>query len=232
LKPNFRLTMTKLQRKYGVPPKPPADPWEFIARTAATYLVDDERARQTYASLVRKIGSTPAAVLDANPTAVKAAISGGGAFLDERVRKLTQSARLALDLFRGDLRQIAKIPTRDAKRMLRKFPGIGEPGADWILLIARRQRGVALESNGLRVIQRIGFAEEKNNYSASYRAAVDALESVAASATYDFLIEAHHLLRQHGKETCIRTGPRCEVCPVRNHCRYFALVSHGTLSDP
>jgi endonuclease-3 len=224
LKPKFRLIVTKLRRKYGVPPKPPADPWEIIARIAATYLVDDERVTETYESLVRKIGSTPEAVLDANPAAVKSAISGGGVFLEDRVRKLTQSARLALDLFRGDLKQIAKTPARDAKRMLRKFPGIGEPGADWILLLTRSQRGFALESNGLRVIQRIGFSEEKKNYSASYRAAVDALESIGASATYDFLIEAHQLLRQHGKETCVRTGPRCELCPIRKHCGYFASV--------
>jgi endonuclease-3 len=225
--------MTKLRRKYGPPPKPPADPWEIIARTAATYLVDDERVTQTYASLANRIGPTPADVLDANPTEVKAAISGGGAFLDDRVRKLTQSARLALDLFRGDLKQIVKIPPRDAKRMLRKFPGIGEPGADWILLVTRSQRGLALESNGLRVIQRIGFSDEQKNYSASYRAAVSALDSIANSPTYDFLIEAHQLLRQHGKQTCTRTDPRCEACPVRNHCRYFAmvystgLVTHG-----
>ena len=216
--------MTELRQKYGAPPKPSTNPWEIIARTAATYLVDDERVTETYASLVRRIGSTPEAVLNANPAAVKSAISGGGAFLDDRVRKLTQSARLALNLFRGDLKQIARIPRRDGKGMLRKFPGIGEPGADWILLVTRSQRGFALESNGLRVIQRIGFSEERKNYSASYRAAVDALERVAASATYDFLIKAHQLLRQHGKETCTRTGPRCELCPVRKHCRYFASV--------
>jgi endonuclease-3 len=224
LKPRFRLIVTKLRKEYGVPPKPPADPWEIIARTAATYLVDDDRVTETYESLVRKIGSTPEAVLDANPAPVKEAISRGGAFPDDRVRKLTQSARLALDLFRGDLRQMAKTPVRAAKRMLRKFPGIGEPGADWILLLTRSQRGFALESNGLRVIQRLGFSEEKKNYSASYRAAVDALEGIAASATYDFLIDAHQLLRMHGKKTCTRTGPQCERCPVRKHCRYFALV--------
>lgn len=227
LKPNFRLIVTKLRRKYGVPPKPPADPWEIIARTAASYLVDDERVTETYASLVSKIGSRPEAVLDANPAAVTTAISRGGAFLEDRVRKLTQSARLAVTLFQGDMRQLAKIPQRDAKRRLLKFPGIGEPGADWILLLTRSQRGLALESNGLRVIQRIGFSEEKKNYSASYRAAVGALESVAASGTYEFLIEAHQLLRQHGKETCTRTAPRCELCPVRKHCNFFASLVSG-----
>lgn len=226
-KPNFKLMVTKLRQKYGVPPNPPADPWETIARTAATYLVDDARVTETYASLVSKIGSTPEAVLDANPAAVKSAIGRGGAFLDDRVRKLTQSARLAVTLFQGDMRQVGTIPQRDAKRMLRKFPGIGEPGADWILLLTRSQRGLALESNGLRVIQRIGFSEEHKNYSASYRAAVDALESVAASATYDLLIEAHQLLRRHGKETCTRTAPRCEICPVRKNCDYFASVVSG-----
>lgn len=100
LKPNFKLLVTKLRQKYGVPPKPPADPWVVIARTAASYLVDDERVAETYGSLVSKIGSTPEAVLDANPADLKSAISRGGAFLDDRVRKLTESARLAVTLFK------------------------------------------------------------------------------------------------------------------------------------
>jgi endonuclease III len=232
LKPDFRLIVTKLRKEYGVPPKPPADPWEIIAKTAATYLVDDERATETYESLVRKVGSTPEAVLDANPAVVKAALTGGGMLLDNRVRKLTQSARLARDLFQGDLRQLAKTPALDAKRKLRKFPGIGEPGADWILLVGRSQRSFALESNGLRVVQRLGLSEEKKSYSASYRAAVTALDTIGASATFDFLIEAHQLLRVHGKKTCTRTSPGCERCPIQKHCLYFtSVVSRRTLTD-
>jgi hypothetical protein len=64
LKPSFRAIVTKLRQTYGVPPKPPADPWEIIAREAASYLVDDRRVAEIqngdyFASVViRKVAET------------------------------------------------------------------------------------------------------------------------------------------------------------------------------
>lgn len=85
---------------------------------------------------------------------------------------------------------------------------------------------LALESNGLRVLLRVGFAEEKKSYSASYRGVQQALAG-QLPADYDELIAAHQLLRQHGQELCKRTRPLCEGCPVREDCRYFQDLARG-----
>lgn len=78
-----------------------------------------------------------------------------------------------------------------------------------------------LESNGLRVLLRVGFAEEKKSYSASYRGVQQALSGQLPSG-YDALIAAHQLLRQHGQELCKRTRPLCEAgCPLTADCRYY-----------
>lgn len=80
---------------------------------------------------------------------------------------------------------------------------------------------LALESNGLRVLLRLGFAEEKKNYSASYRGVREALVGQLPSKC-DSLVAAHQLLRQHGQELCKRTRPLCEAeCPLTAECRYF-----------
>ena len=79
---------------------------------------------------------------------------------------------------------------------------------------------LALESNGLRVLVRLGFAEELKNYSATYRAAQEAVKD-QWKEDCDWLIGAHQLLRQHGQESCRRSEPLCNACPLTSRCRYF-----------
>ncbi len=76
---------------------------------------------------------------------------------------------------------------------------------------------MALDSNGLRVLCRVGFAEEQKNYSATYGLVQDAIRE-QLPRDYDSLIRAHQLLRQHGQELCKRSKPLCIECPVLHSC--------------
>jgi endonuclease-3 len=133
-------------------------------------------------------------------------------------------ARVALAEFDGDLTGVVQQPAAEAKRALRRFPGIGEPGAEKILLFSRSHPMLALESNGLRVVVRLGFSEEKKSYDATYRAAREALHRELAGVENDYawLIDAHQLLRRHGQELCKRSLPLCDPCPLRERCAYYA----------
>src|SRR4029077_2523911 len=111
---------------------------------------------------------------------------------------------------------------KEAKKALKKFPTIGDPGAEKILMFTRSHPVLSLESNGLRVLLRVGFAEEKKSYSASYRGVQEALAG-QFPADYDKLIAAHQLLRQHGQELCKRSQPLCAACPIKGDCRYFQM---------
>ena len=91
-------------------------------------------------------------------------------------------------------------------------------------MLTRSYPVLALESNGLRVLLRLGYAEEKKSYSASYRGVQEALAGQLPSG-YDGLIVAHQLLRQHGQELCKRTRPLCEAgCPLTAECHYFQTL--------
>ena len=115
------------------------------------------------------------------------------------------------------------LPLPKAKQALRKFPGIGEPSAEKILLFTRSYPVLGLDSNGLRVLVRLGFGEEKKSYTATYRSVQEAIHSQLVE-DYDWLISTHLLLRQHGKELCKTSPPVCEKCPVRKSCGYFKSV--------
>jgi endonuclease III len=113
-----------------------------------------------------------------------------------------------------------KLPFPKAKKALQTFPGIGESGAERILLFCHTHAVLALESNGLRVLLRLGFGEEKKSYSTTYRLVQKAVEE-GLEKEYSWLIQAHLLLRHHGQELCKRTKPECKKCPLAADCEFF-----------
>src|SRR5262249_44624403 len=127
---------------------------------------------------------------------------------------------IAAEDFGGNLKPILRLPLTEAKKALRKFPSIGEPGAEKILLFAGSHPVLALDSNGLRVVLRLGFGKEEKSYAKSYRSVQDALAPGLPLDTA-FLTEAHQLLRRHGQELCKTSHPKCEACPLNEQCAYY-----------
>jgi len=209
----------RLQAYYGQS-KPPklAGPWEMILWENVAYLADDDRRRQAFQTLKKRVGVRPEQILSASDEALLE-VTRHGIMAEQFADKLRKCARIALEDFDGDLDAVLKWPLPKARKALRKFPGIGEPGAEKILLFTRTQPVLALESNGLRVLLRVGYGEEKKGYSATYRLVQQAVEP-ELDRDYPWLIQAHLLLRRHGQESCRRTEPLCPECPLASGCEF------------
>jgi endonuclease III len=210
-----------LQKFYGQP-KPPkiTDPLDLILWENVAYLVDDEKRGKAFALLKKKVGTRAPQILKASDAQLEEATRLGGMLPEVRAQRLRQIAELAHWVFKDDLKSVLQKPLAEAKKALKKFPSVGDPGAEKILMLTRSYPVLALESNGLRVLLRLGFAEEKKSYSASYRGVQEALREQLPS-DFDSVIAAHQLLRQHGQEVCKRLQPLCEGCPLKQQCDYF-----------
>ena len=218
---DFADILKRLRECYGRP-KPPrvTRPLEMILFEMVAYLCDDAHRAATFAALKKRIGTKPQQLLSADEETLVEICRMGGIQPEHRARRIRMVAELALCDFGGDLRSVLKKPLKEAKKDLMKFPSVGEPGAEKILLFNRCHPVLALDSNGLRVLQRLGFAPALKNYSTAYRAAREALQDQLPKSC-DKLIEAHQLLRQHGKEICKTSRPLCDSCPFAPDCHYF-----------
>jgi endonuclease III len=216
----FSKVIHRLQSKYGRPKPPKSDPFELILWENAVYLLSDERREAAFEALRERVGLTPKAILAAPRATLLEIAKMGGMRPEVRVERLRTIARITLDQFQGDLRKVLKLPLKQAKKALQLYPNIGEPGAEKILLFTKSYAVLGLDSNGLRVLRRIGYGQECKNYSAIYHS-VD--EAVAREIGQDCtpLIKANQLLRQHGKERCKLNAPLCRICPVTNLCAYY-----------
>ena len=220
-----RLSLSRvvdaLAHYYGKP-DPPAvtDPFEMILWENIVYLANDERRAGAFDELRNKVGLRPSDIRKATDKALLS-VTGRGIVPENGVQKLRSAAEIAKEFFGDDLTSALKKPVPAAKRDLRKFPSIGEPTAEKILLFNHKLAALALDSNGLRVLVRLGFAPEEKSYQATYKGVQRAL-APQLPADCDALVRAHQLLRRHGQELCKRSNPQCVRCPLRAQCAFYA----------
>ena len=218
--------LTTLLRYYGRPLPPiSADPFQLILWEQVAYLVPDARRHAAFETLREQVGLTPVAILAAPIARLRAITRQGGAIApSDRAASMHKSAELVIARFDGDLANALDLPLAKARKALAKFPMIGEPGADKILAFTRTVRVLPLDSNALRVVQRLGFVAEAKDYRASYRQARSALAAELPKG-YPRLIAAAQILRRHGQELCRRSAPDCERCPLRSGCPFGRRIA-------
>jgi endonuclease III len=210
--------LDRLEALHGAPRRPlPKKALDWILWENCAYLVSDERRAAAYRALAKATGLRARGILSLPRERLLELAALGGMQPERRVAKLVTIAELVQESFDGDLEAVLALPEARARRALRRFPGIGAPGADKILLFTRTHALPVLESNGLRALVRLGLAEEGRSYAMTYRSAVGALAPHAGRGPA-WLIRAHQLLRRHGQVLCKNSAPLCDACPLADGC--------------
>lgn len=215
----LREAVARLEKYYGRPPRLPlSDPFELVLWECCAYLVDDARRAKVYTRLRKATRADPERLAAMARGALAELITAdGGMQPARRAEKLQRAANLVLDWGQTELHSLCRTDPAAARKLLKQFPGIGEPGADRILMITGSLKTLAPDSNGARVLCRLGFGKHDARYDRMYRSVVAATEPELPSAAPG-RIRAHQLLRQHGKSLCKVSAPRCRECPLAARC--------------
>jgi endonuclease-3 len=216
--PSLAEITRALRRQHGVVKRPPPKTaFEWILWDNVVYLAGDAKRAEAFALLKKTVGLRPDDILRArNPTLL--AVTRHGIVPELFARKLRTAAELALGNFDGKVdASLSKDPAK-AVTQLRVFPGIAEPGAEKILVAIGRLRTLPLDSNGLRVLLRVGFGHTLKSYAATYRSVKAALPIGRSSEMS--LFATHLLLQRHGREVCKTSAPQCSRCELRTMCAY------------
>ena len=219
-----RLTLNeilnRLEKLYGPQgPSFPVDPYEFLVWWYCGYPASDTACGQGWESLARAVGITPSKLLKTSPTKLAEAIKPGGMLPELRAQHLQELAFRVENEFGGDLRAALFGPVPKARKLLKSFHGIADPGADRILLFAGISPIATVPSNCAGVLLRILKKGAGKNYSATYREEQQIISSESPE-TFDALTRAYLLLKRHGQQLCKRSNPRCPDCPLRTNCAY------------
>jgi len=164
----------------------PAEPYEMILYLNCGYPATDGTCSKGFVALKLEVGLKPGNILAAPRPKLAKCLRMGGIVPELRAKKLKEIARIVNSEFDGDLKAVLNKcmeeekkqrgqGVRAAKKVLQKFPVIGEPSADKILLFAKLAPVAAAPSASLGVPVRIWFGQEGKNYAADYRKVRDKL---------------------------------------------------------
>jgi adenine-specific DNA glycosylase len=168
--------------------------------------------------LEERVGLAPAEILHAPLTTLRSITRHGGAIAaDDRATRLGIAADRVVKKWNGKLETVLGLPVADAKKELTKYPGIGGPGAERILLLTGTHPILALESNSLRVLQRLGYGAERATWAESYRETQATADADIPRAVPVRQL-AYLLLKHHGQTVCRRSAPHCPECPLQTDC--------------
>src|SRR5262249_23077900 len=157
--------LDRLEKRYGRQrPAWPADPYGMILFANCGYPPSDASCLKGFEALRRETGIEPERILAASETTLARTMRAGGIMPELRAARLREIASRVGDEFNGDLGKVLEEPDARAKKALKSFPTIGDPGAEKILLFAGGRPVAAVPSNCVHVPIRLGFGEEKRNY--------------------------------------------------------------------
>jgi endonuclease-3 len=177
----------------------------MLLRQTCGYPASDEACAKGWDALDKDVGTSAKAILAAPKSKLVKAMRAGGIVPELRAKRLVEIAKKA----DADL---------SSRKVLKKLPTIGDPGADKILLFAHGEPIAAVPSNATQVTERLlGLS---GSYSQVYRASQKALDAELPK-TADARARAYLLLKRHGQTICKRARPQCELCPLTRECHYF-----------
>jgi endonuclease III len=224
--PSLARVVEILLKHYGQPLEPPtSNLFELILMENVAYLAPPARKRLAFEALKETVGSQPQQIQSAQEATLKN-VARYGILGKATVSKLRECARIAIETFAGNVDQILAQDLDRAVRQLCAFPSVSKPGAEKILLFANKLAVLAPESNGIRVLARIGLIQQQGTYRKMYEE-TRVLSLGPNKRTKAFKV-ANLLLQLHGRTLCRRKNPKCGDCPLKNVCRYARMKRRGT----
>ena len=163
----------------------------------------DKRVNEVTVNLFRKFPDVKSfATADRNE--LEQAIMSAGLFRN-KAKSIIGASQALLERFSGEVPK-----TMEA---LTSLPGVGRKTANVILGDAFEIPGFAVDTHVNRLLNRLGVV--KSEVPEKIEAVVNGLLEARYWTNFS------HMLILHGRETCHARTPDCEVCILRQHCKYY-----------
>jgi len=191
------------------------DSFEILIGAVLSQNTSDKNAIKAFENLRKVLGSliTPDKILKIPLNLLEDAIKPAGLYR-RRAKILKDISLKIIEL--GGMDKILNLPPNEARSILMNIHGIGPKTADVVLLIARNYPFFPIDTHIARISQRLGIASQSDDYealSSKYREALDPSK----------YLEVHLALIQFGRDICRAKNPKCNICPLKNMCRYVLL---------
>jgi endonuclease-3 len=206
-----------LRRFYGRLPDPPADPFAFFVWEMLSFGTPPAKRDAAFGALKKIPALTPDAMWRAPQAKIDRALGLAGPYREQRLRAL----RAGVDRFRRSptLSDVIQGPLPAARRALRAFPQLGEPGVRRLLFFAGEHPVFPVDGAVARVAVRLGYGRPSTDPRRRVRFVQAALRQ-ELDGHVDDLRRTIVYLSHHGSTTCAERNPHCGICPLVHDCAW------------
>lgn len=178
-------------------------PFQLLIATILSAQCTDVRVNKVTSNLFPKANS-PKEMIDLGLDDLKTEIKECGLF-NNKSKNIIECCNDLINKHEGE------VP--GSLEELTSLAGVGRKTANVVLSNAFGVPAIAVDTHVFRVSNRIGIVKAKN---------VDITEKQLMKKIPKNLWNlSHHLLIFHGRRICTARSPKCEICPINEHCRYY-----------
>jgi endonuclease III len=205
-----------LDREYGTLTwRSHGEPLDALIQTTLSQHTSDINSERAFDALKRRFPGGWDEVRLAPVEIIADTIRCGGLADAKAARIKTILGELFERYGEASLEELKTMPTQEAQEFLTSFHGVGPKTAACVLMFSLGRPVLPVDTHVFRVSHRLGLIEEKIGEAKAHTALQVQLKD---SEVYPFHV---HLIR-HGRRVCQARQPRCESCPLSEHCAFFA----------
>lgn len=211
----LREVFRRLRGAYGPQRWWPAEtPFEVVVGAILTQAAAWTNVERAIGRLKAEDVLSPRAIREASRDRLAAIIRSAGYFNAKAV-KLQAVCRHLGERYGDSLERLFDQDAAALRAELLGLYGIGEETADSIILYAAGKPSFVIDAYTRRILARVGVRPQGDSYAAHQALFMERLPP--AAALYN---EYHALLVRHGKDTCVKSRPRCAGCCLADICRH------------
>lgn len=181
------------------------EPWRLLVMGRLSAQCTDARVNLVCRDLFKRF-STPKDMAEAELTEIEELIRSCGLY-KTKAQSLKSSCKMLVDEYGG------VIP--DSMEELLKFPGVGRKIANLLLGDVYKKPGIVADTHCIRICGRLGAYSEEIKDPLKVEKTMSKI--IAPTEQSDFC----HRIVQFGRDFCSARNPKCDVCPIRDHCKHF-----------
>ena len=179
-------------------------PFQMVVAVMLSAQCTDERVNKTTPALFERC-KTIQDFADIDLKELEEIIHPCG-FYKNKAKNIKLCAKQVLDIFGGE------VP--DNMEDLQSLAGVGRKSANVVMLEAfNNPQGIAVATHDKRVSNLVGLSNESDP--------VKIEQDLLKIFPKEYLKDINHLFVWHGRNTCVARKPKCDLCSVKNFCKYY-----------
>lgn len=127
-------------------------------------------------------------------------------FYKNKAKNIKLCAKQVIENFGGE------VP--DNMEDLQSLAGVGRKSANVVMLEAfNKPQGIAVDTHAKRISNLIGLSKESDPSKIE--------QDLIKIFPKEYLKDINHLFVWHGRNTCVARKPKCDICAVKEYCKYY-----------